>query len=76
MHPTYFHSGAGNGIWKPSGPTFMGWIPRVVELVQCHSPMRSWYSKESNEKCDSATALEKSVLSVECMVEACVLVKQ
>jgi hypothetical protein len=76
VHPTYFSHDVQSGIYKATGPTFMEWVAKLVHLVHCNSGMRGVFNKNYSDACNNATAIEKSVLSVECMIEACVLVKR
>ena len=76
VQPTYFRGDAFQGFYNATGPTFMGWVPRMTELLHCASGMREYYTTEAEKRCRSASPLERSVLSLDCMHEACVLVKR
>lgn len=57
--------------------TFLQWVKsRAMDLVHCSSYGRHSFSPEADTKCKSANEVERSLLSVECMLEACVLVKR
>jgi hypothetical protein len=59
-----------------TGPGIMEAMARMVQLVHCHSNDREGlYTEAAKAACGNATAVEQQLLSVECMVEACVLVK-
>ncbi len=76
VHPTYFTADAFEGMYAATGPMFMDWVPRMTQLLHCKSGYRKYYTQESAARCDSADAMEQSVLAIECMPEACVLVKR
>ncbi|GAB4818003.1 hypothetical protein N2152v2_005049 [Parachlorella kessleri] len=76
VHPTYFRPDVGHGFYNATGPTFMSLASRLVDLVHCSSGVRDLYCHEAQERCKRATPLEQSVLAVDCMPEACVLVKK
>ena len=76
MQPTYFRPDVGHGFYNATGPTFMSLASRLVDLVHCASGSQHLYSQEARERCKRATPLEQSVLGVDCMPEACVLVKK
>jgi hypothetical protein len=59
--------------------TFLPYLTqRLVRMMNCRTPWRTgvnFFSPESHQACDSADELERQILSIECMWEACVVVK-
>lgn len=69
----YFKDFEGN---KDLASPFMAWARRMMDLVHCNSLTALEFGPRAQRMCAERTWLEKEVVSIECMVDACVLVKQ
>lgn len=58
--------------------TLIPWIKKMMELVHCNAPhnaIQSGMSAAYKAQCSGATQMEREVMSINCMVEACVFIK-
>jgi hypothetical protein len=64
------------GKWAGRNDTFMSWAKRQLDLLHCRSgPRYRTFSEVNNQTCAAASEMERQVLSVDCMSEACVVTK-
>lgn len=56
--------------------TFLQWLPRAMDMVHCHSAVLQHFNAANRARCATANEVERGLYSIECMVEACVLVKR
>ena len=64
-----------DSFWRPYGPTFMDWAANMTHLLHCRSLHREGYAPAVAAACDARTQLEKEVISIDCSMEACAVVK-